>query len=180
MRSQSLLTRRRVLGGAAVATAVAFVRPAPAISFAPRSVSLYNTHTGEWVRTVYWADGHYIREAVRDINWVLRDLHSGEVRPMNAGVLDLLGMLRNRLECNDPFLVICGYRSPATNQWMHQHSSGVASNSYHIHGMAIDLRCEHRDLSKVRAAAASLRGGGVGYYPRSDFVHVDCGPVRYW
>ncbi|HEX5325550.1 MAG TPA: DUF882 domain-containing protein [Acetobacteraceae bacterium] len=159
---------------------MAFITPVPAVSFAPRSVSLYNTHTGEWVRTVYWADGHYIREAVRDINWVLRDHHSNEVRPMNAGVLDVLGMLRRRLECRDPFLVISGYRSPATNYQMHLHSRGVASNSYHIKGMAIDLRCEDRDLSRVRAAALSLRCGGVGYYPRSDFVHVDCGPVRHW
>src|SRR5207237_10645858 len=92
VQSPSVLSRRPVLGAAAAATAVAFGTPSPAISFAPRSVSLYNTHTGEWVRTVYWADGHYIRDAVRDINWVLRDHHSDEVRPMNAGVLDLLGM----------------------------------------------------------------------------------------
>src|SRR3954454_23645535 len=103
--ASSLLTRRRVLGTGLAAAGVAFIRPAPAISFAPRSVSLYNTHTGEWVRTVYWADGHYIREAVRDINWVLRDHHSGEIRPMNAGLLDVIGSLRNRLECHDPFLV---------------------------------------------------------------------------
>src|ERR1051325_9056941 len=99
--ASSLLTRRRVLGTGLAAVGVVLVRPAPAISFAPRSVSLYNTHTGEWVRTVYWADGHYIRDAVRDINWVLRDHHSDEVRPMNPGVLDLLGMLPPRLECND-------------------------------------------------------------------------------
>jgi uncharacterized protein YcbK (DUF882 family) len=180
LRRESLLTRRRVLGTGLAAAAVAFVKPTTAVSFAPRSVSLYNTHTGEWVRTVYWADGHYIREAVRDINWVLRDHHSDEVRPMNAGVLDVLGMLRTRLDCHDPFLVICGYRSPTTNREMAMRSSGVASNSYHIKGMAIDLRCEGRDLSHVRNAALSLRGGGVGYYPRSDFVHVDCGPVRCW
>jgi len=176
----SLLTRRRVLGAAATATAVAFIRPATAVSFAPRSVSLYNIHTGEWVRTVYWADGHYIRDAVRDINWVLRDHHSNEVRPMNAGVLDLLGMLRTRLDTHNPFLVVCGYRSPATNRMMYLRESGVAANSYHIHGMAIDLRCERRDLSQVRSAALSLEAGGVGYYPRSDFVHVDVGPVRTW
>lgn len=180
LQTTSLLTRRRVLGTAVVASAVAFIRPVPAISFAPRSVSLYNTHTGEWVRTVYWADGHYIREAVRDINWVLRDHHSNEVRPMNAGVLDVLGMLRHRLESHDPFLVVSGYRSPSTNAWLREHSSGVASNSYHIKGMAIDLRSEGRDLSQVHRAALSLRCGGVGYYPRSDFVHVDCGPVRCW
>jgi len=175
-----VLTRRRVLGVAATAAAVAFIRPVTAVSFAPRAVSLYNIHTGEWVRTVYWADGHYIREAVRDINWVLRDHHSDEVRPMNAGILDVLGMLRSRLDTHNPFLVISGYRSPTTNQKMRRRSSGVASNSYHIKGMAIDLRCERRDLSQVRGAAMSLRGGGVGYYPRSDFVHVDCGPVRSW
>ncbi|HEX3862078.1 MAG TPA: DUF882 domain-containing protein [Stellaceae bacterium] len=175
-----MLTRRRVLGTAAVATGVALVRPATAVSFAPRSVSLYNTHTSEWVRTVYWADGHYIRDAVRDINWVLRDHHSNEVRPMNAGVLDVLGMLRHRLECNDPFLIISGYRSPTTNHMMYLRGDGVASNSFHIKGMAIDLRCEGRDLTHVHSAALSMRCGGVGYYPRSDFVHVDCGPVRCW
>src|SRR3954466_232791 len=136
----SLLTRRRVLGTGLTAAAVAFIRPAPAISFAPRSVSLYNTHTGEWVRTVYWADGHYIRDAVRDINWVLRDHHANEVRPMNAGVLDLLSVLRRRLDSRDPFLVMSGYRSPTTNARMHAHSSDVASKSFHIQGMAIDLR----------------------------------------
>jgi len=158
----SLLTRRRVLGTGLTAAAVAFIRPAPAISFAPRSVSLYNTHTGEWVRTVYWADGHYIRDAVRDINWVLRDHHSDEVRPMNAGVLDLLSMLRRRLETSDPFLVVSGYRSPTTNHLMYLRGAGVASNSYHIHGMALDLRAEGRDLSQVHGAALSLRCGGVG------------------
>jgi uncharacterized protein YcbK (DUF882 family) len=166
------------IGGAL--SSVALVTPVPAVSFAPRSVSLYNTHTGEWLRTVYWADGHYIREAVRDINWVLRDHHSDEVRPMNAGVLDLLEMLRGRLDSRDPFLVMSGYRSPTTNARMHAHSSGVASKSFHIKGMAIDLRCEGRTLSQVRRAAMSLRVGGVGYYPNSDFVHVDCGPVRHW
>src|ERR1700746_2565006 len=90
----SLLSRRRILGVAAVATGVAFIRPAPAVSFAPRSISLYNIHTGEGLREVYWANGHYIREVVRDINYVLRDHHSDEVRPMNAGVLDVLGRLR--------------------------------------------------------------------------------------
>lgn len=178
--SAALLNRRRVVGAAIAGAAVAFIRPAPAISFAPRSVSLYNTHTGEWVRTVYWADGHYIREAVRDINWVLRDHHSDEVRPMNAGLLDVLGMLRHRLESHDPFLVICGYRSHSTNEWLRARSDGVASNSYHIKGMAIDLRSERRSLTQVREAALSLRCGGVGYYPSSDFVHVDCGPVRRW
>ena len=121
------------------------------------------THTGEWVRSVYGADGHYIREAVKDINWVLRDHHSGDVCPMNAGLLDLLQLLRTQLDCQDPFLVVSGYRSAATNAWMHAHGRGVASKSFHIKGMAIDLRCEARDLSQVHRAAISLRAGSVGF-----------------
>lgn len=154
--------------------------PSQAVSFAPRSVSLYNLHTGEWLRTVYWADGHYIPEAVRDINWILRDHYNNEVLPINAGVIDILGMLRHRLETQNPFLIVCGYRSPATNHMLWLRHNGVAAKSYHIKGMAIDLRCEGRGLPQVHGAAVGLRAGGVGYYPRSDFVHVDCGPVRYW
>jgi uncharacterized protein YcbK (DUF882 family) len=175
-----LLSRRRLLGAAAAVTAVGLVKPVPAVSFAPKSVSLYNVHTGEWLRTVYWADGHYIREAVRDINWILRDHDTDELRPMDAGVLDVLGRLRECLDTHDPFLVVCGYRSPATNRRLYLQGAGVAKHSYHIKGMAVDLRAERRSLHQVRDAALSLRCGGVGYYPRSDFVHVDCGPVRRW
>jgi uncharacterized protein YcbK (DUF882 family) len=180
LRAITLLSRRRLLGAAAAVTAVGLVKPATAVSFAPRSVSLYNVHTGEWLRTVYWADGHYIREAVRDINWILRDHQTDEIRPMNAGILDVLGMLRERLDTPDPFLVLCGYRSAATNWRMYLRGEGVARNSYHIKGMAIDLRSERRSLQEVRDAALDLSCGGVGYYPRSGFVHVDCGPVRRW
>jgi uncharacterized protein YcbK (DUF882 family) len=174
------LSRRHFVGAAATVAALGAVRPAKAVSFAPRSVALYNIHTGESLRTVYWADGHYISEAVRDINWILRDHYSNAVRPMNAGVLDVIGMLRDRLDTPQPFLVICGYRTRATNTMLYEHTSGVAYNSYHIKGMAIDLRAERRSLQQVHKAALSLRCGGVGYYPRSDFVHVDCGPVRRW
>ena len=176
----SLLSRRRLLGGAVAVTTIGLVHPAPATSYAPRAISLYNTHTGEWLRTVYWADGHYIREAVRDINWILRDHHTDEIRPMDAGVLDVLGMLRERLDTSDPFLVVSGYRSPWTNTRMYLHREGVAKHSYHTKGMAVDLRSERRSLTEVRDAAVSLQCGGVGYYPRSEFVHVDCGPIRYW
>jgi uncharacterized protein YcbK (DUF882 family) len=177
-----LLGRRRFLAGAAALSVAGLSGPASAalISAAPRSVSLYNTNTGESLRTVYWADGHYIREAVRDINWILRDHHSDEIRPMDAGLLDLLGFLRAQLETHDPFLVLCGYRSPHTNMAMYAAGDGVASGSYHTKGMAIDLRSEQHALPQIRDAALSLRGGGVGYYPHSGFVHVDCGPLRQW
>jgi uncharacterized protein YcbK (DUF882 family) len=176
----SLLSRRRLLGVAAAVTVTGLARTASAVSYAPRSVSLYNTHTGEWLRTVYWADGHYIRDAVRDINWILRDHHTDEMRPMDAGVLDVLGLMREQLDTNDPFLVVSGYRSPSTNMRMYLDGEGAAKHSYHIKGMAVDLRSEARSLAQVRDAALSLQCGGVGYYPRSRFVHVDCGPIRRW
>ena len=180
MQASFLLSRRRLLGAALAVTTIGLVEPAPAVSYAPRSISLYNTHTGEWLRTVYWADGHYIREAVRDINWILRDHHTDEMHPMDAGVLDVLGMMRDRLDTSDPFLVVSGYRSPTTNMNMYLHGDGVARHSYHTKGMAVDLRSEQRSLTQVRDAAMSLQCGGVGYYPRSGFVHVDCGPIRRW
>ena len=180
MQASSLLSRRRLLGAAVATAGVGLVYPVPAVSFAPRSVSLYNVHTSGWLRTVYWADGHYIREAVRDINWILRDHHSDEIRAMDAGVLDVLGMLRERLDTHEPFLVVSGYRSPTTNMRMYLNHEGVAKHSYHIKGMAVDLRSERRSLDQIREAAVSLRCGGVGYYPRSGFIHVDCGPIRYW
>ena len=180
LQSNSVLNRRTFLGAAVAAAATAAIVPTRAVSFAPRSVKLYNVHTGEWLRTVYWADGHYIREAVRDINWILRDHWTDEIRPMNAGVIDIMEMLRNRLDTSEPFLVVCGYRSAETNHRLAMHSRGVAKNSYHIKGMAIDLRTEGRSVQQLRDAALSLQAGGVGYYPRSEFVHVDCGPVRRW
>jgi len=180
VQASSLLSRRRLLGAAVATAGVGLVYPVPAVSFAPRSVSLYNVHTSEWLRTVYWADGHYIREAVRDINWILRDHHSDEIRAMDAGVLDVLGNLRERLDTHEPFLVVSGYRSPTTNMRMYLNHEGVAKHSYHIKGMAVDLRSERRSLDQIREAAVSLRCGGVGYYPRSGFIHVDCGPIRYW
>jgi len=160
--SSSLLSRRRLIGVAAVATGVAFIRPAPAVSFAPRSISLYNIHTGESLREVYWANGHYIREVVRDINFILRDHHSDEVRPMNAGVLDVLGRLRDRLEIHQPIQVVCGYRSPETNHRLWLHGDGVAAGGRV--GEAVEVsadgalhgREEPLDLRAVKARVQEL------------------------
>src|SRR5947208_16642487 len=90
--ASTLLSRRRLLGAAAAVTTVGLVTPAPAISYAPRSISLYNTHTGEWLRTVYWADGHYIREDARDINWILQEHNNDDMQPMDAEVIAVLAM----------------------------------------------------------------------------------------
>ena len=179
----SQITRRKILGlGATAAVSMIVARPAQASIAAPssKSVKLYNIHSGEKLSATYWANGAYVPDALDDIKRVLRDRRSGEEHKIDVALLDLLVDLRGKLETDEPFSVICGYRSPKTNARMAKASSGVAKHSYHMVGEAIDIRVPGRDLSHVHKAALSLRRGGVGYYPASDFVHVDVGPVRKW
>jgi uncharacterized protein YcbK (DUF882 family) len=130
-----------------------------------RSLSFYNLHTSESLKTVYWAGGEYIAPSLVDINRVLRDL---------------LCDLNLRLDTTEPFHIISGYRSPATNAMLHANSDGVAEHSLHMDGKAVDIRVPGRGLSLLRNTALSMKSGGVGYYPTSDFVHVDVGRVRHW
>ena len=146
----------------------------------PRSLSFYNLHTGESLKRTYFEDGDYVPEALHEINYVLRDFRTGQVKTIDPRLLDLLVGIHRNLETSKPFDVISGYRSPATNAMLHARSEGVAVHSLHIQGKAIDIRVPGRALVALRRTAMSLRGGGVGYYPRSDFVHVDTGRVRYW
>jgi uncharacterized protein YcbK (DUF882 family) len=150
------------------------------VSAAEKSLSFYNTHTGERLKSVYWAGGDYIAESLREINHILRDPRNDQVHDIDPRLLDLLFALRKEIDANQPFHVISGYRSPDTNAFLRAHSSGVAENSLHLVGQAIDIRSPGRALSNLRKAAMALKGGGVGYYPKSDFVHVDIGRVRYW
>ena len=146
-----------------------------------RSLAFYNPNTGENVRRVYWTprDG-YIRESIGEISWALRDHHNGQVKQFDAGVLDQLYALQLQIGPNKPIHVISGYRSPITNQRLSEGSSRVARNSYHIQAMAMDVRLPGGRISDLYRAARSLGAGGVGYYPRSNFIHIDSGPVRYW
>jgi len=145
-----------------------------------RRLSFHNLHTGESLDAVYWADGAYVPGALKQIDAVLRDFRTGEVHPIDRCLLDLLVRLRQSLGTSEPVHVISGYRSPRTNAMLRSHSEGVAGHSLHMEGMAIDIRVPGRALREVRAAALNLAGGGVGYYPASDFVHVDVGRVRHW
>ena len=145
-----------------------------------RRLFLHNLHTGDKVKTVYWADGEYIDDALADVRFALRDWRNGQQHAMDRGLFDIFHELSARLETDRPFQIISGYRSPATNAALHARSSGVASKSLHMRGMATDLRVQGVDLAQVRKAALSLGRGGVGYYPRSNFVHVDTGRVRQW
>jgi uncharacterized protein YcbK (DUF882 family) len=178
------MNRRRFLKlGAMAALAGSFphrVFGANGVMQAERSLAFYNTHTGERLKAIYWAEGNYLPEALGEIDHILRDHRVNEVLRIDTGLLDLLFALRNELDTHQPFHIISGYRSPQTNAFLHAHSDGVAENSLHTVGKAIDIRTPGKALSMLRQAAVALKGGGVGYYPKSDFVHVDVGRVRYW
>lgn len=141
---------------------------------------LHNLHTGETLKTVYWEGGGYVDGALAEARHALRDWRNGEQHPMDPRLFDVFHDLGARLEVDRPFQIICGYRSPATNAMLHSRSSEVASHSLHMDGKATDLRVEGVELAHLQKAALSLGRGGVGYYPVSDFVHVDTGRVRRW
>jgi uncharacterized protein YcbK (DUF882 family) len=172
------------LGGATLATgltgtAIASVS-APTPASPPRQLRFYNTHTGEQSNTVYWADGIYQPEGLMEIDRLLRDHRSNQISNIDTRLLDLLCVLSATLDTDERFHVISGYRSPASNALLRGKSQGVAKHSLHMEGLAIDIRIPGRNLADLRRAAIALKGGGVGYYPASDFVHVDVGNVRTW
>jgi uncharacterized protein YcbK (DUF882 family) len=146
-----------------------------------RTLSLHNTHTGESVHNLaYWAENRYRTGALQQINHLLRDHRNNQVTTMDPQLLDLLSDLHERLESSVPFEIISGYRSPETNRWLRNHSNGVAKNSLHMAGRAIDIRLPGCHLKTLRRTAIALNKGGVGYYPRSNFVHIDTGRPRFW
>lgn len=185
---QRELNRRRFLGIGAAATAAALVASRAQAAAAPKAVpervlSFFNTHTGERLKTSYCCGGVYQPEALKEINHILRDFRANEIKPIDPKLLDLLHELGGTLETDQPFHIISGYRSPKTNAMLRERGgshTGVASHSLHMDGKAIDIRVPGANLNHVRAAARSLKLGGVGYYPSSNFVHVDTGRVRFW
>lgn len=180
--TDSSLTRRELLTGLAAMTAFAALPSAARASFSQpaRALSFENLHTGERLKLTYWEKGSYVPGALREINHVLRDHRNGKVAAIDPRLLDTLVLLQNRLETKTGFQVISGYRSPESNAKMHARSGGVAKHSLHMEGKAIDIRIPGKSLSNVHTAALSLQAGGVGYYPTSNFVHVDTGRVRKW
>ena len=136
--------------------------------------------TGESVRTVFWAEGQFIPEGLKDLNKVLRDHRNNQVAEMDPQLLLLLDEVNGKLGNSKELHIISGYRSPESNAKLHANSNGVAKRSLHMEAKAIDIRLPGKDLTMVRKAAMSLKGGGVGYYADSQFVHMDTGRVRYW
>jgi uncharacterized protein YcbK (DUF882 family) len=149
-------------------------------STAVRSLDFLHTHTGEQLSVDYFSRGMYVPHALKIVNHFLRDFRTGDVHRIDPGLLDLLHHLTDLTGSAKPFQVISGYRSPATNEMLRQNTDGVASGSLHMQGKAIDIRLADVPLATLRDAALVARRGGVGYYPASDFVHVDTGRVRTW
>lgn len=145
-----------------------------------RCLCLHHTHTGESLKTVYWAKGAYLPESLQNINYFLRDYRTHIVHNMDPALIDLLYALSLKLEAKQPFQIISAYRSPTTNASLRKKSRGVAKHSYHTKGQAVDIRLPQISLKNLHLAALSLQRGGVGYYGQSQFVHVDMGPIRKW
>jgi uncharacterized protein YcbK (DUF882 family) len=175
-------SRRALLGAFAGLCAVA---AAPVYARTPgflrkagdvRGIKMYSQRTGESINTIYYADGQYIPEAVSEISYFMRDWRQNEVRTYDPHNLDNLASVMRLMEASEPYLMISGYRTPKTNRMLR----GAASNSFHMKAMAADIRLKSRDVRQISRAALAAKGGGVGTYGRSNFVHIDSGPVRTW
>lgn len=176
-------SRRGFLGLAGAAAACMVLRTGEAEAAQKpkqRSISLQSLHTGEKIKAVYWQKNAYDKQALASIAKVMRDHRNGKVHPIDPRLLDLLSDLAFKIGTKQPFLIISGYRSPETNALLASYSDGVAKHSLHMEGKAIDIRLAGQNLSTIRKVAMGLKRGGVGYYPKSGFVHVDTGKVRYW
>ncbi len=179
------LTRRGLLGVFAAATIVAAPTFANATGLLRgagdvRRVKMYSGRSGETVDTIYWVDGAYIPEVLKELNHFMRDLRADQAAKMNPANLDIIAATHNLLDVKEPYMLLSGYRTAATNAMLREQSHGVARNSLHIKAMAADLRLKSRSVTQIAAAAQVCNAGGVGHYYHSNFVHMDCGPVRTW
>lgn len=177
-------TRRKlVLGLSASVTTVLLPHPifAKPLPIEPaKELSLFNIHTREHQHGSFWQNGHYIENTLQTFNHLLRDHRQNQAIDMDKDLYQLLHALKESLNTDNEYHVISGYRSPVTNSMLAKQSNGVAKKSYHMRGMAIDIAIRDVKLKHLREAAIELKLGGVGYYPKSGFIHVDTGPIRTW
>ncbi|WP_170381112.1 YcbK family protein [Ruegeria atlantica] len=183
--STSGLTRRALLGAFAATAVVAAPTYSNAAGFLRgggdvRRIRMYSGRTGERIDMIYWVDGKYIKDAVKEVNHFMRDWRTDQVKDMDLRTIDIMAASHNLLDVNEPYMLLSGYRSPQTNAMLRSRSRRVAKNSLHMKGQAADLRLSSRSVSQMAKAAMSCRAGGVGKYSRSNFVHMDCGEVRSW
>ncbi|MBE9638079.1 YcbK family protein [Salipiger mangrovisoli] len=179
------ISRRGLLGAFAAtlvtaaptyASAAGFLRGAGDV----RRLRMYSARTGETLNMIYWIEGEYIPDALKEISYFMRDWRTNDVKNIDARTIDIMTAAHNLMDVSEPYMLISGYRCPKTNAMLRSRSSGVAKNSRHLKGEAADLRLNSRSVNQMARAAASCNAGGVGRYSSSNFVHMDCGPVRSW
>jgi uncharacterized protein YcbK (DUF882 family) len=179
------IDRRQFLKLSTLST-IAFL--SPAIGFSDnnlrgskeKSLTIHNPNTQETLSEVYWSNGRYQTIALEKINHIMRDYHTGEITPIDVRLLDLLYELNSESEKSSPIRLISGYRSKKTNELLRRQGRSAAKNSFHLRGMAVDFQLPGTNLHSLFKRAADKQAGGVGYYPRQCFLHIDVGPIRYW
>lgn len=179
------MTRRGLLGAFAATAVTAAPTFANAAGFLRgggdiRRIKMYSGRTGERIDMIYWIEGNYIKDAVKEVNYFMRDWRTNDTIKIDLRTIDIMAAAHNLMDVNEPYMLLSGYRSPKTNAMLRSRSRGVAKNSLHMRGQAADLRLSSRSVSQMAKAAAVCRGGGVGRYSGSNFVHMDCGTVRTW
>lgn len=145
-----------------------------------RRIRMYSGRTGESIDTIYWIEGDYIPEVLTEISNFTRDWRTGTVKTFDPRTVDIMAAAHRLMDVNESYMLLSGYRTPQTNAMLRSNSSGVARNSLHLKAQAADLRLKSRSVSQMAKAAGACSAGGVGRYSRSNFVHMDCGPVRSW
>ena len=177
------MTRRAVLGAFAATAVTAAPTYTNAAGFLrgaviSRRIKMYSGRTGERIDMIYWIEGKYIKDAVKEVNFFMRDWRTNGVKSIDLRTVDIMAAAHNLLDASEPYMLLSGYRSPQTNAMLRSRSRGVAQNSLHMRGQAADLRLSSRSVNQMARAAIACQGGGVGRYSRSNFVHMDCGVVR--
>jgi uncharacterized protein YcbK (DUF882 family) len=179
------VTRRGILGAFAATTLIAAPTYTNAFGVLKgagdiRRIRMYSGRTGEAIDTIYWIEGEYIPEVMKELNHFMRDWRSDDEVKMDMRTVDIMAAAHRLMDVSEPYMLLSGYRSPATNAMLRSKSRGVAKNSLHMKGQAADLRLKSRSVGQMAKAASACASGGVGRYSRSNFVHMDCGPVRSW
>lgn len=181
----TVISRRGVLRAFAATALVAAPTYSNAAGFLRgagdiRRLKMYSRRTGESLDVIYWIEGDYIKDALTEVNWFMRDWRRDRFRAIDTRTVDIIAATQQLLNTSTPFLMLSGYRTPETNALLRKRSRGVAKNSLHMKGQAVDLRMQGKSVRHVATAAASCAAGGVGRYSRSNFVHLDCGEKRLW
>ena len=181
----SVISRRGLLGAFAATALIAAPTYSNAAGFLRgagdiRRLKMYSRRTGESLDVIYWVEGDYIKDALTEVNWFMRDWRRDRSRAIDTRTVDIIAATQQLLDSPTPFLMLSGYRTAETNALLRKRSRGVAKNSLHVKGQAADLRMQGKSVRQVARAAASCAAGGVGRYSRSNFVHIDCGEKRLW